>query len=189
MNMAEESNNQSQETGAEGSQDRRGTDATADATGDAPASGASEAQSKALIDELNTLAAKLAEAVDVAWNSEQRKRLEDDLRTGVGRVATSLEQHLKELSQREDARKVLDKAEDVAGKVRSSKVSQEIAAVLTQGLRALGDQLDKLAQDLRERDTTGKEAVDPANAAANAAENDDKPDTNESDGEIPIQRG
>jgi hypothetical protein len=142
----------------------------------------SAAQSEALIDELNRLGAKFAEAIEVAWKSEQRKRLEDDLRNGITSAAQSVEEHLKELSRREEARKVLDRAEDVADKVRSSRVSQEIASVLTQGLRALSEQLDKLAQEMREREAA-RTQTPPAET--------DVPVTEEPGGDqdIPIDRG
>lgn len=153
-------------------------------------------QSQVLIDELNRLGAKFAEAIDAAWKSEERKRLEDDLRTGVVSVAQSLETHLKEFSRREETQKVLDKAEHVAEQVRSSKVSQEIAGALAQGLRSLSEQLEKLAQDLREREKN-QNPVDPASQATAGTgtpppESPTVPPTpgaTQADGEdIPIQR-
>lgn len=173
---------------------------------------ATHAQSQALIDELNALGAKFAEAIDVAWKSEQRKRLEEDLRSGIMGVADSLEQQLKDFSRRDETRKFLDRAEDVADKVRTSKVSQEIATALTQGLRSLSEQLDKLSHELRERDEaarqpesdspTGTEG-DPSTSAAaanspaanspagnTATASQTTPETADETGQdIPIQRG
>jgi septal ring factor EnvC (AmiA/AmiB activator) len=110
------------------------------------------AQSKALIDELNHLAVKFSEAVEVAWKSEQRKQLEEDLRTGVTSIAGSLEEQLRQFSKREETRQFINRAENVADKVRSNKVSQELAGTLAQGLRSLSQKLDKLAQEMRERE-------------------------------------
>ncbi|MEX1018842.1 MAG: hypothetical protein WDZ49_04245 [Litorilinea sp.] len=186
-----------QSTGPENTQwESTQAGSTQSETGSSETGRAPNAQSQALIDELNSLGAKFAEAIDAAWKSEQRKRLEDDLRTGVTDVAESLEQHLKEFSQREETRKMLDRAEDVADKMRTSKVSQEIAAALTQGLRTLSDKLDKLAHDLRERDNAAKTAGTPPQPATDDAATSDATagktpttDTNGGDSQdIPIAR-
>lgn len=181
----------SQATGADTGPSAHQT--TGEQTGDPQSEQESSRESQALIDELNVLGAKFAEAIDAAWKSEQRKRLEEDLRTGIVGVAQSLEQHLKEFSRREETKKVLDKAEDVADKVRSSKVSQEVATALTQGLRSLSEHLDKLAHDLREREArtqAGETAEEPSGQSAAATETPHPAATDSTGGQdIPIDRG
>lgn len=120
--------------------------------------GAQEAQSRSgqeLMDELNRLGNKFVEVVDVAWNSEQRRRIEDDLRKGLESLATSLEEGIKQVGESKQAREFLDTAEDVAesvsAKVRSSKVANELAENLAHGLRALSEQMDRLAQDMKSK--------------------------------------
>ena len=84
-----------------------------------------------VLDELGRLGQKLVEVVDTAWNSEQRKRIQEDLRHGFTAVANSLEEGLQELSEREETQEILDKAEDVAEeisyRVRSSEITHELA--------------------------------------------------------------
>src|SRR5690606_8026883 len=65
-----------------------------------------------LIDELTRLGQKFAEVVDVAWNSEQRRKIEEDLRTGLTSVATSLESGVKRAASSKEAQEILDAAED-----------------------------------------------------------------------------
>ena len=49
---------------------------------------ASQEAGKELIDELTTLGYKFVEVVEVAWNSEQRKKIEEDLRSGLVTVTS-----------------------------------------------------------------------------------------------------
>ena len=107
-----------------------------------------------LIDELTRLGQKFAEVVEVAWNSEQRKQIEEDLRTGLATVANSLEDSFKRVSASKEAKEAVNAAEDVAEKVRSSKIGVELTSVLAQGLRALSEQMDKLSNDMKQKSGT-----------------------------------
>ncbi|MCC6454802.1 MAG: hypothetical protein IT328_07665 [Caldilineaceae bacterium] len=109
------------------------------------------ADGKELVDELTRLGQKFVEVVEVAWNSEQRKKIEEDLRTGLVSVANSLEDGFKRVSSTKEAQDAVKSAEDVAEKVRTSKIAAELSDALAEGLRALSDQMDKLSKDLKQK--------------------------------------
>jgi hypothetical protein len=111
-----------------------------------------------LIDELTRLGQKFVEVVEVAWNSEQRKKIEADLRTGLISVAGSLEEGFKRVSNSKEAKEAVSAAEDVAEKVRTSKIGAELSEALAQGLRALSDQMDKLSAELKQKSSTSQSA-------------------------------
>jgi hypothetical protein len=104
-----------------------------------------------LIDELTALGQKFAEVVEVAWNSDERKRLEDDLRKGLMSVADNLEVGLKKVGETKETKELLAKAEGVATKVRTSKVANDLADALAAGLRQLSEALDKWTDEMRAR--------------------------------------
>ena len=107
-----------------------------------------------LIDELTRLGQKFVEVVEVAWNSEQRKKIEDDLRTGLVTVANTLEDGFKRVSATKEAQEAVNAAEDVAEKVRSSKIAVELTGALAQGLRTLSEQMDKLSNEMKQKPDT-----------------------------------
>lgn len=111
----------------------------------------SQEAGKELIDELTRLGQKFVEVVEVAWNSEQRRQIEDDLRTGLVSVANTLEDGFKRVGNTKEAREAVDAAEDVAEKVRTSKIAAELSGALAQGLRALSEQMDKLAKEMQQK--------------------------------------
>jgi len=109
--------------------------------------------------EIQRLSASFIEVMRVAWQSDQRKQLEQDLKTGLNSVATNLEDGFKKVSESEQAKEFLDRAEDVAEsvteKVRRSEVAQDLGEGLLKGLRSLGEQIDHLAKDLKRKEQGG----------------------------------
>lgn len=127
-----------------------------------------------LLDELANLANRLTDLGKSWWNSEQRKQLESDLRTGAESVVTTLESTFKQVAESQEAKELQVKAGEVTEKVAHSKVVNDLAAALKSGLQALSEQLDKAAQDLE-----AKSAVQ-----ANRSEAADDPETQD----IPIDK-
>jgi len=117
------------------------------------ASTSSEQTTQNLVEELNRLGSKFAEVVQVAWESEQRKKIEHDLKTGISSLATTLEEGLKKVSESPQTKEFFDKAEDVAEtvaeRVQKSQFAQDVADGLVKGLRSLTEQVDKLASELQ----------------------------------------
>ncbi|MCC6972321.1 MAG: hypothetical protein IT434_19065 [Phycisphaerales bacterium] len=108
-----------------------------------------------LIDELGRLGNKMAEVIRTAWASDERKRMEQDLRTGLNTLANNLEQGVRKMGEHEQTKEFVRKAEDVAEnvgeKVRNSQTTYDIAGALAGGLRVLADQVEKLAAELQRK--------------------------------------
>jgi uncharacterized phage infection (PIP) family protein YhgE len=102
-----------------------------------------------LIDELTQLADKFAKVVKTAWNSEQRKQVENDVRSGLSTMAASLEDGFKQVASSNEAKDLQTKATEVGEKVTSTKFFADLTGALTTGLRTLSDQLDKVAADMQ----------------------------------------
>lgn len=138
---------------------------TVEPTPAAPES-ASEATAKQatqeLMDELTELANRLTNLGKSWWNSEQRKHIEQDLRTGAESVVASLESSIKQVASSQEAKELQAKAGEVGEKVATSKVVNELAEALKSGLQALSVQLDKAAQDIEAKKQA--QATPPADA-------------------------
>jgi hypothetical protein len=102
-----------------------------------------------LLDELTQLADKFASVVKTAWNSEQRKQVENDVRSGLGTMAVSIEESFKQVASSTEAKDLQTKASEVGEKMTSSKFFADMTSALTAGLRTLSDQLDKVAVDIQ----------------------------------------
>lgn len=142
------------------SQGAPGANTTGNTTGNTAGSQTTNNQQKAqgtqeLMDELNRLGSKFAEVVQTAWESEERKRLEQDVKAGVVSLMSGLERGLRKLSETDQAKEFINKAEDVAesigDRIRTSPASNEMAGNLAKGLRVVAEQLDKLAGELQRK--------------------------------------
>lgn len=112
------------------------------------------ADGKELIDELTRLGQNFVELVGAAWNSEQRKKIETDLRSGLVTVANSLEDGVKRVGNSKEAKEVLNTAEDVTDRLLKTKITAEMSEALATGLRSLNSQLDKLARDMKQKSSS-----------------------------------
>jgi hypothetical protein len=137
---------------------------TSDASGETTQSGAQKLESDLQV-EIQRLSASFLEVVRVAWQSNERKQLEQDLKTGLNSLATNLEDGFKKASESEQAKQFLERAGDVAEsvteKMRRSEVAQDLGEGLLKGLRSLGEQIDELAAELKRK----KESDAPEQAA------------------------
>jgi hypothetical protein len=105
-----------------------------------------------LVHELTELADRFANVVRVAWNSDQRKRIETDVKAGLDSLTTSLEDGFRQVSSSQEAKDLQSKAGEVGEKVSGSKLVADLASALTTGLRAISDQLEKLATDIQAKE-------------------------------------
>lgn len=125
-----------------------------------------------LVEELSRLGNKFAEVVQIAWKSDQRKKIEQDLRSGLSSLAANLEEGVKQVADSEQTKELLNKAEDVAGtvaeKVQKSKFAQELADNLINGLRSLTEEIDKIAVDLQNKNTSANTPPTAGNPADQA---------------------
>lgn len=134
--------------------------------GAAPEAGPDTAQpGQELLDELTQLADKFAAVVRTAWNSEQKKQVEADVRTGLSTLAVSIEEGFKQVSTSTEAKDLQTKATEVGDKVTSSKFFADLAGALTTGVRTLGDTLDKVAKDLQAKGASPAGGAPPSGAA------------------------
>lgn len=115
-----------------------------------------------LLDELAEAANRLASLGKSWWNSEQRKQLEENLRTGAETIVSTLESSFQRVASSQEAKELQAKAGEVGEKVASSKVVNELLEVLTKGLHALSEQLEKAAQELEAKKKAESSAAESA---------------------------
>jgi hypothetical protein len=116
-----------------------------------------------LVAELSRLGSSFLNVAREAWNSEERKQLEKDVKTGLTSLVNTLEEGFKQVSEREQTKEFVNKAEDVVGnvaeKVRQHQVARDLGAGLIKGLRSLSEEIDKLANELQRKNAASGSAT------------------------------
>ncbi len=140
-----------------------------------------------LFEEVQRLGARFAAVVQTAWDSDERRQIEGEVRKGLSAMASGVEDGFRKVSEDERARDVVDQADDamtsMGDKVRSSQVTNDLAGNLASGLRKVSDTLSKWVE---EQSASNQAAADQADDG----DSSDNGDGDSSDGqEIPIDQG
>ncbi len=98
-----------------------------------------------VVDELKNLGRQFAEALDAAWNSEERQRIESEVREGVHSFVDEVDKVFREAKESDAAAKVKTEAAGAKEKVGSSDIGQKAVGGFVMGLRWLSDELGHLA--------------------------------------------
>lgn len=98
--------------------------------------------------EFRNLGKNLATALQAVWESPERKRLQQDLETGLKELGTTLRQEVNTFSESPTGQRVKSEVQDVSQRVKSGEVQQKIRDELVSALQALNSQLEKAAANM-----------------------------------------
>jgi hypothetical protein len=144
----------------------------ADATGEAASSSAKS--TRAALDELTQTVERLsneaANSARTAWDSEQRKEIQDSVVKGLTGIAAAIEEQVKKLSDKEESKRLAAKLEEttdrITEQVKSSKTFQDIADGLVKGFSAAAVSLEKWLGQQEAAKRTGGDAAESATPSA-----------------------
>jgi hypothetical protein len=100
-----------------------------------------------LAGELRTLGKNLRDLFRSAWDSEDRKRLQEEIEGGVADLTDSLRSAAKDFSQSETGRQLQEDVRDLGERVRSGEVESKVRQDLTEVLRRVNEELGRTAKD------------------------------------------
>ena len=96
-------------------------------------------------DALRDLGRQFAETIQTAWNSQERKEFESEVREGVRRFGDEVNKVFTEARQSPTAKKVKEEAAEVRTRVESGEVTRKARGGLADGLHWLSQELARLA--------------------------------------------
>ncbi len=121
----------------------------------------------AITDELSKMGKLVAQAVQSAWESEERKKLEAEVSEGLRKLSEEMSAAAKKASDSDAAKQIKMQAEKVAAEVKEHDVAEEIRKGLLTGLEAINQELGKLVERLEPKKAPAPEP--PAEAAGEPA--------------------
>lgn len=98
-----------------------------------------------VVSDLRSLGQQFAETMRTAWNSEERKEFEREMREGVQTFANEVDKAFKDVKSSDHAQKVKTEAEEIKIKADSGEVVQKTRASISQGLRWFSEEMAKVA--------------------------------------------
>lgn len=97
-------------------------------------------------EELKNLGKQFADTVQSAWNSEERHRVENEIRSGVKSFVSEVDKAINEAKESQTAAKVKEEAAEIKTKIETGDLSKKTRDGLVQGLQWLSEELGKLAE-------------------------------------------
>ena len=122
---------------------------------------------KSISGELSRLGKQVAEAINVAWESEDRKKLQAEVTTGLESFGAQVGDAMRKASESDAATQIRDQTEKVVAQVRQSDVTGEVRKGLIAGLEVLNRELGRLVERL---EVAPEPATSPATEAAGATQ-------------------
>jgi len=108
--------------------------------------------------EFAELGKKIRGTIETAWTSEERKKIQSEIKDGLERFVKEVNEAFKSARTSDTGKKVEAEIKRVADDIESGKVANEVRKGLVTGLRSLGNALDKMADSF----SASEEAKDKA---------------------------
>lgn len=110
--------------------------------------------------EFQKLGRQLAETLQTAWDSEERKRVEKEVREGVQSFVNEVDQVIREVKTNEKTEKIKGEAEEFKNRVENTDIGTRARQGIVQGLRWLSEGLEELANQFTHPEKGGDVAED-----------------------------
>ncbi len=94
-------------------------------------------------DQLNELGKNLRDAMQTAWASDERRKLQQEIEEGMASLGSTLSQAAKDFSNSNTAKTIKDDMKDLGDRWRSGDVGSKVHADLVDALRRVNDELQK----------------------------------------------
>ena len=94
--------------------------------------------------EFRELGKNLSEALRTAWGSEERKKLQQEIKVGLKDLGDSLNRAAGDISQSQVAQNLKADAQDLRKRVQSGELEAQVRADLLAALRSVNNQLEQL---------------------------------------------
>ena len=105
-----------------------------------------------LASEFRRLGQNLKEALQAAWDSEERRRLEEEIEAGLSGAADALRGGAKEFSPSPAGPHLREELHDLGQRVRTGELETKVGQDVVGGLRALNAELERAAGTWRSKD-------------------------------------
>ena len=118
-----------------------------------------------ILDQLNALGEQLATAVRALWESEDARKVRQEIGEGFVELGHQIDDAMQKAKESEAAKDFETKVKETVDKARESDVAEQVQEGLVTGLRQLNEELSKLVGSLSAREAAEAPEADSAEEA------------------------
>jgi signal recognition particle GTPase len=94
-------------------------------------------------EQLNELGKNLRDALQTAWESEERRKLQKEIEDGLANLGSSLSQASKDFSNSPTGKTIKEDVEDLHERWRTGEVGSKVRSEIVDALRKVNEELQK----------------------------------------------
>jgi hypothetical protein len=117
-----------------------------------------------MLGELHSLGRQLSKAIKSLWESEESRKLRQDIGDGFVELGRQLDSAVKSAQESEAAKQFSEQVKVTVEKARASEVASQLEEGLVTGLREMNEQLSKLIHSVESKDAGAGEPEGDAEA-------------------------
>lgn len=106
-----------------------------------------------LAEELRKLGNNLREILQSAWESEERRKLQQEIETGLTQLGSSLDRTVTEFRESPEGQRLKAEADDFRQRLHSGEVESKVREDILSILRKVNAELQKAASSGKENET------------------------------------
>lgn len=127
---------------------------------------ADETPTPTITDELSKMGKLVAQAIQAAWESDERKKLEAEVVDGLRKFGDEVAAATKKAGESDTAKQIKTQAEKVAADMQQKDVAGDIRKGLISGLEVINVELGKLVERLEPKKAPAESVAEPVTEAA-----------------------
>lgn len=104
-----------------------------------------ESPSSDLTEEFRILGGNLKSALTAAWESEERRKLQQDIEDGLSELGIALESAANELTTGETGQRIKADLSDLQESLRTGEAGEKVRSDIVRALRTMNAELEKSA--------------------------------------------
>ena len=105
-----------------------------------------------MLEELHSLGRQLSKAVKSLWESEDSRKLRQEIGDGFVELGRQLDSAVKSAQESEAAKQFSEQVKETVEKARASDIASQVEEGLVTGLREMNTQLSKLIRSLEPKE-------------------------------------
>jgi hypothetical protein len=117
-----------------------------------------------MLEELHSLGRQLSKAVKSLWESEDSRKLRQEIGDGFVELGMQLDSAVKSAQESEAAKQFSDQVKETVERARVSDVASQLEEGLVTGLREMNEQLSKLIRSVESEEPGADEPEGGAEA-------------------------
>ena len=106
----------------------------------------SKSQNDDIGDQLNELGKNLRDALRTAWESDERRKLQQEIEVGLANLGDSLSQAAKEFSDSPTGQNLKEDVKDMHERWQTGEVGTKVRSEIAEALRTVNKELQKAYQ-------------------------------------------